>query len=68
MLEMTRICRLLDRLWLVCRNKPDFGGDLWNRGVAVIERKQGVRIWLDKFEPKVHVQEKPFAIIEVSKI
>ena len=40
--------RLLHKLWAVCK---DDNGELWARGIAVIERKCNARIWLSEFVP-----------------
>ena len=46
-----RLTMLLNRLWRVCESKPEFGGDLWGRGLQVLERKFGMKVWLSAFEP-----------------
>jgi hypothetical protein len=46
---------LLNRLWSACAQFPDYGLEshdgLWARGVLIIERKYGLMIYLNKFEP-----------------
>lgn len=41
---------LLGRLWAACERLPEFGGDLWGRGLGKIEEKYGVALYLSRFE------------------
>ncbi len=47
---MDRVQRLMDRLMHACASYDDYGGDLWSRGLEVIQRKYQVAIWLSRFE------------------
>ena len=63
-----RVEVLLYRLFAACRRLPDFGGDLWSRGLRVIERKCSVEIWLDSFVPSdVTEGEMPQAVIDITR-
>lgn len=54
-----KVKNLMGRLWDACRRKPELGGDLWGRGIEVIQRKYGVRIWLSGFESEGAVEGDP---------
>jgi hypothetical protein len=60
--------QLMIRLWAACQALPDFGGDLWARGMEGIQRNRGVDIWLSGFKPAGMVKgETPSAEIFVSQ-
>ncbi len=41
----------MERLCAACSRLPDFGGDLWSRGIERLEAEYGVIIYLSRFEP-----------------
>lgn len=43
--------RLLDRLWRACSKLPNYGGDLWGRGLNVLERKYNINVFLTDYVP-----------------
>ena len=66
---MIPVKTLMTRLWNACKIKPEFGGDLWGRGLEVIQRNRGVIIYLSKFEPTDKlINEQPTMDIEITQL
>lgn len=64
---MTSIKILLERLLKACQRRPDMGGDLWSRGIEVIQRRRSVLIYLSKFQPTdVQANEAPEMTITIT--
>jgi len=63
-----RVERLMHRLFCACCRLPDYGGDLWSRGLDVIQRKTGSVIYLSRFEPSGMTEgEAPTAQITIKR-
>lgn len=66
---MNNVGILMMRLLDACNRLPDMGGDLWARGIEVIERKYGVDISLASFVPSGMIEsEQPTATITIVPI
>ncbi len=64
--ENKRIRCLMTRLWNIC-NGIEFKGELWHRGLSVIERKFDVILYLSSFEPQgIVLGEKPASEITIT--
>ena len=64
---MTTVQELLARLWEACRHREDFGGDLWSRGLQVIQRNRDVVIYLSRFRPSdIEVAETSLAQVSIT--
>lgn len=65
-LDQDHLTVLVNRLYDACANMPDFGVDVWRKGIEVLERKHGCMLWLSAWEPAaVSMDEETMKVVMI---